>query len=673
MRREGWSSMSKMTIQLILLNVLLFAGTFVAVIYFVKRDSLKRSGKAEIEHRRKMNNRYVMLYNNFITRKRFRRIVERFSSLDALTLDGVKEQSVNLFTRSVSISLALPILSLILLKDVTLSCLTGLVGYIYYDMTVDGAIDKWYGKMLNQLSMTLASIREQYMMCHSVPTSLLTCETGKLCSNPIRHIYDIITSVNASEELDAYCSTAPIRLLKTLALTCYIVNENGDEVRDGEQFAFSEDLTIMRQECDAEINRITLTRSSFKSLPKVALIGLGITPFLDMFLLSTIPGTSTLIKGVYGSVEKTIIILISVLVYYYISVAQRPSVVNKIDVIGVVNTISKNRVVNKFVKNLIPKTYRGRRRLNLLIKSSISSKTLDYIYTAKCIYSVIAFVLTFICLCVYTSLAKTSLWNNHTSISFIPDSIEMTEVMYNNLVLLDEEYMTQEFKMSESDTVNLVRARLRGLNDLDIQNQADRLSAKWDKYYAIGFKWYYVIVSFIAGIAGWFSVELSLFFRKGLVAFEAEEDVMQLQTLAIVLSNTNMSVFDALYWFSRQSTVHKAVLEFAYYEYTSDPEGSLDKLEYSTKNNDLKRLINKLKASVYSLSLQEAFSDVKLDKVQSLAQRELKQKKVIESKTQNAKLLSMLPMYFALIFGFVGVILILGISDLTKMFGQLGG
>lgn len=659
--------------KLILLNAVIVIGAIIAYVYYVNKDKLKRSGQAEWAKKRKIHNKYVFYNNNVLLRKRFRRIVMRFSSMSCYDLEKLQEESVKLFERAVKVSVLMPIVSLMLLQDVILSVLVAFVGYIYYDITVDKEIDKIYHKIMKEVSNNIQSIRERYMETENIPTAVLRSDKGLYLEKPIEQIYEILTDVEGEEKLYEFCRTSPIRMIKTLAMTCFIVNTSGDDRRDDGTTAFSEEMTSLRQEADTEIRRLEKTRIAFKSLAALALVGLACTPIADMFLLNQIPGTSLLIKGMYGQIEKTVIIGITILAYYVISIMNRPSVVNQTDKVEWIDNLSKNKKIKTWLQNIIPKKFKTRWKLDMLIKDSLSSKTMEYIYLSKVIYSAIAYVTTLVFLICFVITAKSYLWNNHKSLSFIPISGGMTERTHQQIVKLDYEYMTSPEKLSNEDTYNLVKARVRGLKELDYRNHAERLSTKWDKYYGMGFKWYFFLIAYAVAVGAWFTPELSLKFRKVLVQYESVEDVMQLQTMMIVLSNTKMDVFKTLYWLEKQSTIHKAPLRYAYHEFTSDPEGAIERLFRSVNSLDFKRLISKLNSAIYNLSLSDAFSDMVMDKEQSLMIREMLQDETLESKKQWAKLIASAPIGLTLVFGFMAPILILGIVKLVTTFSELKG
>ena len=161
--------------------------------------------------------------------------------------------------------------------------------------------------------------------------------------------------------------------------------------------------------------------------------------------------------------------------------------------------------------------------------------------------------------------------------------------------------------------------------------------------------------------------------RKTLIQFEAVEDIMQLQTMAIILSATDMDAFKGIYWMEKQSAIHKEIIRYCYHEYTADPIQALDNLKKKTDNIEFHKIINKFKSASLTLSLGDAFNDMKMDKTQAMYMRDAKQAENLESKKQNAKLICVVPGGLALIGLFVLPIIILGFTQLTGSLGGLTG
>lgn len=648
-------------------------GAIIAFVVKSKQLKLKESGMAEVEHKRKVHRDYIRFSNHVLTRKRFRRIVMQFATLGCYDAEQVKEESIKLFKKATLSSIAMPLIALVLFQHIVLAGLVALIGLVYYNMTVDTKIDKLYEKIIGESAMCVQSIHDCYVTYRSIPKAVLECDRGQYLDKAIDKIYDILTDIDGADKLYDFKKTTPVRLIGTLATVCYVMNNQGDTSADATKAsAFESVMTAMRREADTEVRKLQKTRLAFSSLTGLSLVGLIASPFLDIFLLNAIPGVSLYLKGMYGAIEKTLIIGITLLSYYLISTLTRPTVVNQVDIIEWVDNLSQVKWVRNFIMTIIPKKYKEVRKWKKLLNESISSKTPLYIYTLKVVSSIGAFIGMSLVIAGFVLTAKYNLWTNTGSLSIMESTQEMTPRLQKQLEKLDYEYMTSPTKPDEETTLGMVYARLAGIGDIDAMNHVSRLSTKWDTYYGLGFKWYHILIAYLAAVAAWFTPELSLMLRKKLVTYEAIEDVMQLQTVMIALSNTKMGVPEVLYWLASESTVHKAPLHYAQLEYSSDPELALARLKDSVQSKDLKRMVSKLEMAVYSLSMGDAFNDILLDKEQSLVMSEMLQNETIESKKQYAKLISGLPTSIAVMGGFVVPILILGVVQLMTSLSDMG-
>ena len=656
---------------LILMDLAIFGGAVIAFFYFSAKEKLKASGKYELQQKRKIHNRFSIYHNNVLLRNRFRRIVQMYASLSCYDQDTVKKQSVQLFEKSVTVAILMPVLALVTMRDVTIAILVGCIGYIYYNSVIEKQIDKVYVDVMKECSFAIQSMSDNYRGTGNVALSVLNADKGKLLQMPLNSIYEILTATDSEERLYEFQKTYPVRILKTLGNICYIVNEDGDSKTDDGESSFTRDLTALRSECDAEIRRLEKTRIAFKSLAGLSLVGIIIMPIEYLYLSTKIPGTVLLIKGMYGMIVQLVVIIATVVAYYVISVIDRPSVVNQVDKSQFIDNLSKRKKVKDFVRTVIPKKYKTRVKLNLLIKDSLSSKDMEYIYTAKVLFATVAFVVVFIVINIFTITARSNIKTNYGSLGFIP-SAEMTEREYEGVVRADDYIISlsrEEFSdLQENDNIGLVntyKGNISGLSDWEALEHADRITTKYETYHSLTFHWWFVLIAYVGAMVAWRIPEISLMLRKKLVAYEATEDILQMQTMMIVLSNTKMDVLHALYWLERQATIHAAPLRYAYHEFTSDPEGALDRLAASSANLDFKRLVHKLKSAVYTLSIHDSFADVFLDKQQSLSMREMLQEETIESKKNWAKMIAVVPVAISCVGFFILPILILGIQELT--------
>lgn len=662
-----------MSKQMIYMNLFIVLATVVAFIYFVGKAKIKENKAAALKQKRKLHNRFSFYYNNVIIRGPFRRIVEMYASLSCYDSDTVKEESVKLFEKNVAIVILLPVVALIVMKDALIAILMAFMGYVYYESTVEKENDKIYVKLMEDCSMTISSVREKYLETDNIPLAILYAEKSKYLEAPMHNIYRILTDTDGAERLEKFQHSYPVAIIKTFANTCYIVNENGAVKHENGADSFSEDMTTLRQECDSEIRRLTKQKIAFNSLQMLSLAGLVIMPAFEWYLLTQIPGTASLLKGFYGLVIHVAVMLTTMFSYHYISTSCRPSVVNQIDKTTWIDQLSKNKKVRDFVEKISPKKYKTTVKLKSLLDDSLSAKDVRYIYTSKPIYSMAGFVAAFVVLLFGTITVRDNFYNNYNSLSFIPQTV--TETQHNQIVRMDNDFMElkqDEYEAYDDETLqSYIKGRITGISDSDASEQVKRLRKKYEGYHSAHYYWWWWLVCYAVAVLCWFVPEITLKVRKKMVAYEATNDVSQLQTMMIVLSETKMDVYKALCWLEKQAAVHKAAIRKCHYSYIADPIAALEKLEKSSPVNDFKRLLRKLKSSVYTLSLHDAFSDMALDKAQTLTITEMLRGEELEQRKNSAKLIAVAPAALALIGCFIGPVLILGVSEMVDTLNNL--
>lgn len=657
---------------LIIGNAVVWIGALLAFPILLKHNKAKAAGKLDVVKQQKIHNKFIRYRNNVFTRSRFREIERIYATFACYDVNQIESETVKVFENAVKTSVAIPVLTGIAMRDILMFSLAVLVGYIYYNIAISKASDKINEKIHNELAVCIQSIRDKYKESDNIPKAVLDCDTGTMLEKPMAEIYEILTDKQGQERLDKFTALSPVRLIKTLATCCFIVNETGDSRDANTDSAFADDLISIRQEVDAEIRRLFNIRIAFKSLPLIALLGIFIMPIEEWYLLNQIPGTSKLIKGTYGMVLKVLIVVITAVAYYAISIIMRPSVVSESDRGQFIDQLLINRRFKLFIKDILPKSQKRIDSVMNKIHGALSQKDLYYIYASKVFYSALAFIAALLFSVAFVFLTRNYMYTNYKPLNFTAQS-PMKEELYLQVVAMDAEYMTYDEPLDDEELLKFCKGRLRGLKELELMQQRDRLQEKYKIYTNMIWKWQWGLIPIIASIVCWFIPEMVLMFRKSLVQYEATEDVMQLQTMAIILSATDMDVFKGLYWMEKQSSIHKEILRYCFHEYTSDPIGSLENLKSKTDNVEFRKIINKLESASVKLSLAEAFSDMKLDKQQYMYIRDKTQAENLESKKQNAKLACVVPGGLALIGLFVLPIIILGFTQLTSSLGGLSG
>lgn len=659
------------------MNLGLVAITAIVFFVMVTKTKMKEDSQFAAKKMRKTARRYHVYYDNPLTRKSFRHIANMLGSLQYYDELGTKVETVKQFERALIIAFVMPVAGMVLMQDTFLAMVLIVFSMIYFNSTIYVKYDKMYVQLMEECSLTIASMREKFMEYDNIPSAVLYAEHSMVLDAPLKTIYKMLTAVNAEEVKDSFGATYPVPIVKTLGNLCYILNDEGVEKRPDGSDSFTESLTILRQECDAEVRRLTKQRIAFNSLKMLTLVGLGVTPIAELYLLKMIPGTASLLKGYYGFFLHVGVVLVTIYAFNYVSNACRPSVVatsDRMEFIDELRLIMPK--LREFSRKLRPKDVKTQVKYKDLFDGSLSSQDLDYIYTAKIVFAVVCSILTLVALIFGTITVRGNFKHNYNSLSFIPSSLKESQQI--QLRYVDDELIVlprEEFQVYEDDKEelkSLIKGRVSGISDSEASTQADRLITKYNVYHNATYHWWWWLVMYAGGIVGWFIPNFLLNSRKNMVKYEASVDVSQLQTVMIVLSETKMEVYRVLVWLQEQATVHNAILRLCRCRFIMNPENALDQMEEGSPENDFKRMIRQMKSAVYNLSLRDAFSGLKLDKQQSMAISEMLRTEEIEQRKNSAKLIAIAPAGIALIGSFVGPVLILGITQMTDTLAALG-
>lgn len=659
------------------MNLGLVAITAIVFFVMVTKTKMKEDSQFAAKKMRKTARRYHVYYDNPLTRKSFRHIANMLGSLQYYDELGTKVETVKQFERALIIAFVMPVAGMILMQDTFLAMILIVFSMIYFNSTIYVKYDKMYVQLMEECSLTIASMREKFMEYDNIPSAVLYAEHSMVLDAPLKTIYKMLTAVNAEEVKDSFGATYPVPIVKTLGNLCYILNDEGVEKRPDGSDSFTESLTILRQECDAEVRRLTKQRIAFNSLKMLTLVGLGVTPIAELYLLKMIPGTASLLKGYYGFFLHVGVVLVTIYAFNYVSNACRPSVVATSDRMEFIDELRMTMPkLREFSRKLRPKDVKTQVKYKDLFDGSLSSQDLDYIYTAKIVFAVVCSILTLVALIFGTITVRGNFKHNYNSLSFIPSSLKESQQI--QLRYVDDELIVlprEEFQVYEDDKEELkafIKGRVSGIADSEASTQADRIITKYNVYHNATYHWWWWLVIYAGGIVGWFIPNFLLNSRKNMVKYEASVDVSQLQTVMIVLSETKMEVYRVLVWLQEQATVHNAILRLCRCRFIMNPENALDQMEEGSPENDFKRMIRQMKSAVYNLSLRDAFSGLKLDKQQSMAISEMLRTEEIEQRKNSAKLIAIAPAGIALIGSFVGPVLILGITQMTDTLAALG-
>lgn len=640
-------------------------------LYAILMHEQKRKQRASQGDLAKKAKAYTFLSENFLTRKTFRKLVEQLASLSIYNLLEIRTLAIQYYTQTLGLSLVLVFVGIIVFRDVTAVLLCIVFALVIYLSLITKKVDTTHFLVLKEFSATLSSIRESYTLMGNIPDAINECTKGKFLQKSMDKIYLILTATDSEERLEEFYRTVPFPMLQTLAGVCYLLNDAGDERDDRGVSAFKSAITLLKHECDLEIRKLTKQRMMFSMLEYLPLAPLPFIGVLKWFFTTYMPGTSVIYNGMIGYISQTLIILIAIFAYWYITSTNSPTAIRRNDRSDFVDAFLYWPPFQRILPNILPKKARTKLKIEKELKGALSSKDIKYIYASKVLAAGIAFVMTLTALTAFTFLAKEFTYDNIKTASFLGGS-DMSVEDARKWHELDNSLLAQPKAPRERDLQDIIPSYFPDISAMDLKDQCNRILQKYNNYHALSFHWWYVLIAYGLGVFGWFAPGIMLDLRKKMVRAEEEEDVLQLQTMLAILRFTHLDTMEALYWLARQSRIYQTAIYFAYHEYPSDPELALNRLKDKSSLPEFQQICERLLSTISQVTIREAFSDLESERDQMLSIREMVQNNALERKRRQCSPISRAPLMAMVIGHVLAPIGILAFNEITNMMGQLG-
>lgn len=654
--------MSTKTMVVILALMLL---AMIMGIYVILMLDSKKHGKNVQSEFAKNNKRFKFYNDNFLTRSSFRKVVEQVSRLSIYNFMEVRIISVKFYQTTMLISFGMFIVGAFLTKDLMATIVIAIYALVMRNVLINKRIDDVTYQLLKQYSVTLSNLYEAYTKTHDIVESIQICEKGSYLVKPFEQIYTILTAVNGKAKLDEFYHTSPFRLLRTLATTSYLLNDEGDAKNEKDQYAYQQAILLIKNEVDDEVFKLLKQRTMFSMLEYLPLAPIMVIGPLQSFFIANIPGTSIVYNGMLGYISRILIVVGSLAAYYIITTINRGGTVRSNDRLEMIDDILHVKPIKHFVKQIMPKKARIKHAISMKLKNALSEKDIEYVYASKALCSLIAFVFTIIVLIITTVSAKQFVGENVKSLSFTGGT-DLTPEEERNLQTFDYKILEMDFVPDENSLTEQLKPVLPKATTFDLLEQAERVKKKYNTYHSIHYRWWYILVAYAIAIICWFLPEVQIKIRRYIIKSEAQEDVLQMQTLIAILMYTPLDTLDTLYWLERNSQVHKDALLFAYHEYVSDPEMALNRLKKKSAVTEFHQICDKLLSTIYEVTLKDAFPDLIGQREHIMKTREVVQLNMLEKKRRLASPISLLPLAILVIMHVIAPIGILGFQEFSN-------
>lgn len=644
---------------------------FGSYMMFVTSVMKKNDTKSKLKDIARYNKKYERYYENFFTRKVFRRLAEDIAVLHMYTKLEARIRAVKTYERTMLLTGVTFLVGVVTLRDLTsILCLCVFI-FVMRDILIHKKIESSKNDLKFAFSKALASLRDYYTRCGDIAESVENCERDEVLNSTFEDIYNILTETKGEELLDDFYDSTPFPKLRTLASTCYLLANYGDGgTLLGNLPAFKQSVMMLKEEQDIEIRQIIKRKLLFGKLEYLPIVPIFFIGIIQSLFLSMIPGTSVLYRGVYGYIVRTIIIGASAYGYHFIANVGRTDYARTDDRVESIDNLLSHNWFRKLVNDIKPHKYKDVYMWEQKLKGCLSNKDVEYIYASKIVYVALTFFASLVLSIVMVVSTRNFLYNNinMTSLTQSQKYTKEQEIKMRNY----DHYILSLSELPDDQQIrDSVEQILPFAEEQDLDDQVERITDKYHSYSKAYYHWWFLLIVAVLSAAAWFMPEQVLKSRKKHVMEEAEEDVLQMQTVILILSTTTLDTQELIYWLSKNSSIHKEHLYYAYFEYSSDAEIAIARLKDNSIVPEFKQICDKMELTISQISLKEAFEDLLPEREHLLKIRDMTQEQALISKRGKASSKALAPIYLLLLGMLVGPMLILGLSQFAQIMGQI--
>ncbi len=550
------------------------------------------------------------------------------------------------------------------------------------DTIVEGMVDKIDNNLLKEQIDFFAEIRHAYHEYNMVEEAIyqVSLDDEKNVSKQGERIYEILSSDDPETELEKYYDVAPNSYLKEFAGISYLTQEFGDREEDGASL-YLKNITNITQEMQIEILKRDKLNYVFQSLAFISIAPVLLLEPLKNWATNNFSFTREFYFGKIGMVAQVLVVLLTVVSYIMTrklkdnggvqvgsSTNEHPwqEKVYKIPVI--------KQAINAFIPKKGSKDYR---KMQKLMKDSASKAKMEWLYINRMALAILTVIISIIFFIFLHKIAVNYIYTEPTTRQQVIGSLsEQNEKKAKQLTEQDN-YFLNKLKgrldiTEEQIQREMVKSKYYTEDDEYLEDDAKRLKTKLNVLNSESMQWFEILMSMGFGLIAYMFPVWMMIFQKKMRQMEMENEVMQFQTIIIMLMKIErVNVEMILEWLERYSNIFKEPIARCVNNYEAGAWEALEELKNSITNQDMIRIVESLQAAVEKIPIREAFDELDADRDYHQEKRKQANEMLISKKGLIGKGVGFAPMICLFVGYLIIPLVVIGISSMSSTFSQM--
>ncbi len=613
--------------------------------------------------------------------------------LEIINIDDeylTRMQASKILSRALLIILPLTIIIIALTSaNFLLMCILLIFEIFMVDTFIDGMVDKIDNNLLKQQIHFFSEIRHAYNEFNMVEEAIY--QTAQDDDNPemsrqAEKIYEVLISNDPESELEKYYDIAPNSYLKEFAGVSYLTKEFGDRKVNGASL-YLKNLNNITQEMQLEILKRDKLDYVFQSLSVISIVPMLAIEPIKNWAVSQFSFVASFYEGKDGMLVQILLLVLTFICY----ILTRKLKDNGSTAMNTKNTenpwqerLYKIPFVKKIVDLFIPKEgTKENRTMKKRMKDAACKDKIQWIYINRIVLCITSF---FVSVFLFSQLHRITIENVYTDPTTDYDLImTMTDKQRktaDQLTKSDNEYIDRYKAEPNLKAETLVNAMTSGKvndtyissNDSEKETAAERIMGKIATINSEYLSWVEVLGALAISMVAYMAPILMLIFQTKMRQLEMEDEVMQFQTIILMLMRIErVNVEIILEWLERYANIFKDPLSKCINNYESGAWEALEAMKEDVTYQDFIRIIESLQAAVEKIPIKDAFDELDTERDYYQAKRKESNDRLIAKKGMIGKGIGFAPMVVLFVGYLIVPLVFIGLTSMNTSFNSLSG
>ena len=423
----------------------------------------------------------------------------------------------------------------------------------------------------------------------------------------------------------------------------------------------------------------------FQSLSVIAITPILCLEPLKHWAISNFSFTEQFYAGKLGVIAQILIVLITFISYTLVRKIKDNTATNA-NVKNIENPwqakVYKNPICKKIVDMFMPKEgTKDNRKLKELLKDAASSQKMEWLYVTRITLCIVTFVLSIFFFEYLHKVSIDYIYNEPTSDYDLIGGLTDEQRAKAMEVTEQDNYFLDMFRGKPKTTQQEIYVAMKnskyysedkGIADEKIQEDSERVYTKLQTINGEYLKWFEILMAIVFALAGYMFPIWLLYFQKKMRQLEMEDEVMQFQTIILMLMRIErVNVEIILEWLERYANIFKAPITKCVNNYEAGAWEALEEFKNDISYMPLIRLVESMQAAVEKIPIADAFDELDTERTYYQEKRKESNERLISRKGRIGKVIGFAPLVCLFVGYLIVPLVVIGMLTMTSSFSSL--